>query len=916
MAEVDPVILELRAELGRYKAELRSTTTMVEQSLGRQEKSVKRLEAEMKRSSGAIGNTLKGLAATFAAAFTGRELIGLVDNFTRLQNALKVAGLEGERLAEVQDRLFQLGARYGVSVNALADLYGKAEQAGRELGASQAELLNLTTAVSQSILITGTSTEQASGAILGLTQALASGTVRAEEFNQINEGGLRPLLEAAAASDRFGGSIAKLRMEVVDGTVSSQEFYQAILDGSNLIEGKAANATLTLSGALQSLTDQLSRYFGEAGQGSGATDALASAIQALAQNLDTLIPILATVAVGLGIGFVTNAVRARIAAAALGTTAALTGKALLAAFGGPLGIALTAAAVGIAYVATQSDVASQATGQYKRVLDESKTAQDRAREAAERLASAHGKTRAEALAAAKAERENTKQKLAGARASLILAQAELKKARAFQAAQNQASFGSTGLPGTAMFIQGTGDTRVATARANVSANEQAISTLEGALADLSGVIAGGAPPKVSNVTSEKGGGSSSSRKGPTGPSAAEIAARQLDELARLRQEEIQAQIAITTDANERAGLQREFDAIEYDSRRRAIEADADLNKEQKAAQIEILDSLYGYQEATEDGRRIVVRSNDSLYAIAAERERLAQIEREEADLAAERYQSEQESLRLQYDLADTQDQRRAIALAILDAEDEYLRSKLEAVIASKIATEAEKERAQIALDAVNATAPARREAVSRSEAGALDRYVNSLSDPKERVEAAVVRQLERVNDGITDAISKAIGVEDPFIKDLLNILLEEVLLKPLAEALSGKAGGEGGLFQTIGTFIGSIFGGKARASGGYVSPGTMYRVNEGASPGRVEGFRPAGSGDIIPLGQMNALANSAMRGGGGGVTTVRLELSGDLDAKIDSRSANVAVEVTRASAPRLIDAAANETARRFSRPKL
>jgi hypothetical protein len=38
----------------------------------------------------------------------------------------------------------------------------------------------------------------------------------------------------------------------------------------------------------------------------------------------------------------------------------------------------------------------------------------------------------------------------------------------------------------------------------------------------------------------------------------------------------------------------------------------------------------------------------------------------------------------------------------------------------------------------------------------------------------------------------------------------------------------------------------------------MYRVNEGASPGRVEGFVPQGSGKVIPLGRMDA----AMRGGG------------------------------------------------------
>ena len=108
MAEVDHVILEIRAELGRYKAELRSTTTSVERLLGRQEKSAKRLEAEMRRSSSAIASTLRGLAGTLAAAFTGRELVGLIDGFTRLQNNLRVAGQEGENLARVQSSLLSI----------------------------------------------------------------------------------------------------------------------------------------------------------------------------------------------------------------------------------------------------------------------------------------------------------------------------------------------------------------------------------------------------------------------------------------------------------------------------------------------------------------------------------------------------------------------------------------------------------------------------------------------------------------------------------------------------------------------------------------------------------------------------------------------------------------------------------------
>ena len=327
-----------------------------------------------------------------------------------------------------------------------------------------------------------------------------------------------------------------------------------------------------------------------------------------------------------------------------------------------------------------------------------------------------------------------------------------------------------------------------------------------------------------------------------------------------------------------------------------IEADADYNaiqKERLANQVEAL------AEAERETIELAKRT---------------QLEREAQDLADERAQAEVDSLRLQYELAETQDERRAIALAILEAEDRYLQSKLEAAALSEDAVEAE--RARIALDALNATRGQRQEAVSRNEGGPLDRYLRSLSDPKSRAEEVVVRQLERVNDGITDAISKALGTDDPLIKDLLGLLLEEVLLKPIAAALQNAQGSGGGGIGGFITTIGSALFGGGRASGGYVAPGKMYRVNEGASPGRVEGLQ-VGAGmaaKVIPLGQMNMA-----QGGGsaaGGMVRIVIEEAPGFAARVRTEATGVAVEVTRQAAPQIIDAASNETLRRASRPGL
>src|SRR3990167_6511284 len=367
MPEVDPLVLRLIADTRAAREEMRRFQRESGQGLDRVGRDVTRLENQIRRSSGAIGASLRGLAAIFATAFTGRELVAAIDSFTRLQNSLKVAGLEGEKLERVQARLLDLSTRYGVGIEGLANLYGKASDAGRSFGASEAEVLQLTEATSQALKITGTSAAQAQGAILGLSQALASGTVRAEEYSQINEGGLRPLLQSAAGAERFGGDINKLRAAMLDGKVTSQEFFAGIIAGSAELDAKAAKATLPLAGAFEALSSRFTVYIGQSAEANGATAALAGAMQLLAENLDIIIPALATIAAVMGGTMVANAIAGSRAFFAL--TAAMGGAAtaaeaatfafggLGAALAGPVGVAaaITAVGAGLIYLASQSE---------------------------------------------------------------------------------------------------------------------------------------------------------------------------------------------------------------------------------------------------------------------------------------------------------------------------------------------------------------------------------------------------------------------------------------------------------------------------------------------------------------------------------------------------------------------------------
>ncbi len=925
MPTADEVIVEFEARVGKYEADLRRSAATFERVTQAQQRQMVALERQIALSSGKIGSAFKALTGLFGA----QQVIALTDSYTRLQNSLRVAGLEGEALAQTQAKLLDLGGKYGVSVNTLADLYGNLSQAGGELGATQAQIMRINEAVAQSLIITGKSSAEASGAVLGLVQAFSNGKLQAEEWAQINEGGLRPLLEAAAASEKYAGSVQKLRKAVYDGNVTSQEFFQAILAGAGVVEGKAANATLTLEGAFTSLNNRLIEFVGSAASSSGAAGALASGIQSLANNLDTVSTALAVIATVMGVRYVAAAgasATSSIALAAANTRAALTaealagatyqanaallgeasaarlaaasvtslsvaqgmaartGGALLAAVGGPVGAAVLALGAGIAVLsARQAEAQASSESLSTAIADQASqfdaARQKKAQAAAETnnltkkerdaltatanltgeanlLAQAWGRVAAQAKQAAI---EQAKASVSIARANREQAQAALDR-RAAQAARdpaNQSSGSAVGAIGR--LTRSVRDTLFPGAQAEAAKAEKkerenlnaAIKNEAAAREAYTDVIntslndfkeTPSSPPVKPPKT--KTGGSKST---PSGPDA-EAAER---DLSRLRQEELQAKLDLATSAEQRAELQRQILTEERKERVAEIKANKDLTDAQRKAAMAAIDRLYGAQG--EDGE-IVVQPGRYGQRIARDLE--IELARQAQDAADERFRADQEILRNQYDLAESSAERKRLALASIDLEERYQRAQLDAIIKLEGANSAEGRRAQAALGVLGEVSDSRHSAAERANQSPLEAYRDQLErdegETRDLVEGYVVDELQYVRDSIRSGIEKQIGIKDPLLSGLLNMLIEDVLIKPITEALSqagSSGGGIGGFFSSL---AGSLFGG-GRAIGGAVKAGTPYMVGES---GR-EMFVPQQAGVVVPNHRLSARSDAA-----------------------------------------------------------
>lgn len=232
---------------------------------------------------------MRGAFAGAAAAFSLNEIRQASDAYTRTTNALKVAGLEGEALTGTYTRLYEIAQRQGAPLEETARLFGQITQAQKELGITTAEALKFTDGIGAALKVSGTSAQQASGALLGVSQALGAGTVRAEEYNQMLEGGLRPALQAVANGlKEAGGSLATLRQLVVDGKVSSTAFFRAFEAGRPSLDALARSASETSGQALTRLNNSLINLVGELDKATGASRALAGGLGSMATGFDSV----------------------------------------------------------------------------------------------------------------------------------------------------------------------------------------------------------------------------------------------------------------------------------------------------------------------------------------------------------------------------------------------------------------------------------------------------------------------------------------------------------------------------------------------------------------------------------------------------------------------------------------------------
>lgn len=285
-------------------------------SMGRLEAGLNRTERSMSSIEGTM-SSLTGVAKALIAALSVQQVGAYAqawqDLSNKLANAVRDSVPPFETLADVTERVFDISQKTRSGLDATATLYARLERSTRSYGVSVEDITKLTTIINQGFVVSGATAEEASNAIIQLAQGLASGALRGDEFNSVNEQGNRLMI---ALADSMNVSIGALRNMAAEGKLTTDVIVNGLLSQGDKIGQEFAKTTATISQSLEIANNNITKFFGENATVKTGVKIFSDSVISISENLDVLSTTLTIVAGVMGsryVGALTMATSAKIA---------------------------------------------------------------------------------------------------------------------------------------------------------------------------------------------------------------------------------------------------------------------------------------------------------------------------------------------------------------------------------------------------------------------------------------------------------------------------------------------------------------------------------------------------------------------------------------------------------------------------
>lgn len=270
--------IRLRADIARLQRDMDSARQVVGNAT-----------AGMERAA----NAAKGAIASIAGALGVQELGRMVDEYAKFTSQLKLATTSQREYAAAYADVKRIATQSTQGLMETGVLYARIANGTRELGVEQKKVSQIVETVNLALVVSGAAASESASAQLQLSQAFASGTLRGEEFNSVNEAAPR-LMKALA--DGMGMPVGALKKMAEEGKITSKIMADVLPAALEKLRVEAKEIQ-TISGAFTVLRNNVMEFVGVQANASGAVSGLVSAIGLLSSNLGLLAGVITTLGV-------------------------------------------------------------------------------------------------------------------------------------------------------------------------------------------------------------------------------------------------------------------------------------------------------------------------------------------------------------------------------------------------------------------------------------------------------------------------------------------------------------------------------------------------------------------------------------------------------------------------------------------
>lgn len=237
---------------------------------------------EAAQAANGLAGKIKSLLGAYVGLQSVKTLVNMSDQMTQINARLQLMTGSAEAAAAAQDKIFQAAQRSRGAYTDMADLVSQLGMLAPDAFGNTDELIAFAEQLQKQMTISGASGQSAAAAMTQLTQALASGTLRGDELNSVLE--QTPMI-AKTIADYMGLTTGQLREVAAEGQVTADIVKNAMLSAAEETNAAFEQIPLTWSQVWTMARNTALQ----------ALEPVLNAISWLANNLDTIIPIIAGV---------------------------------------------------------------------------------------------------------------------------------------------------------------------------------------------------------------------------------------------------------------------------------------------------------------------------------------------------------------------------------------------------------------------------------------------------------------------------------------------------------------------------------------------------------------------------------------------------------------------------------------------